>query len=159
MKNSAYMRLFEFLRLAAGAEVNADHAPVNPSAEEWRNIYEEAKRQSVLDVVFTVVSKLPKEQLPPKPQMTSLIKRKNLRPISISCRPAQRTIPVQIPRRLRRLNHIRYQAAKPAHIRDKKALLKRYRLRRSMKHIRPMIRRLRMSPIRSFDPRRKNRAV
>ena len=61
------MQLFEFLRLAAGAEVNADHSPVNLSAEEWQNIYEEAKRQSVLDVVFTVVSKLPKEELPPRP--------------------------------------------------------------------------------------------
>ena len=67
MKKSAYMQLFEFLRLAAGAEVKADHSPVNLSAEEWRNIYEEAKRQSVLDVVFTVVSKLPKEELPPRP--------------------------------------------------------------------------------------------
>lgn len=61
------MQLFEFLRLAAGAEVNADRSPVNLSAEEWQNIYEEAKRQSVLDVVFTVVSKLPKEELPPRP--------------------------------------------------------------------------------------------
>lgn len=67
MKKSAYMQLFEFLRLAAGAEVNADHSPVNLSAEEWQNIYEEAKRQSVLDVVFTVVGKLPKEELPPRP--------------------------------------------------------------------------------------------
>ncbi len=67
MKNSAYMHLFEFLRLAAGAEVKADHSPVNLSAEEWLNVYEEANRQSVLDVVFTVVSKLPKDELPPKP--------------------------------------------------------------------------------------------
>ena len=59
----------------------------------------------------------------------------------------------------RRLSLIRYQAVKPAHIRDRKMRLPIHRLHRSMKHIRPMIRRSRMSPIRSFDPRRKNRAV
>jgi hypothetical protein len=64
--NSVYEFLFEFLRRAAGLEANANYAPVNLSADEWRKIYEEAKRQSVLDVVFDAVSKLPKEELPPK---------------------------------------------------------------------------------------------
>ena len=64
--NSVYEFLFEFLRLAASTEVSAHHAPVNLSLDEWKKIYEEAKRQSVLDVVFDAVSKLPKEELPPK---------------------------------------------------------------------------------------------
>ena len=67
MMNLVYKNLFEFLRRAASVEADANHAPMKLSAEEWRKIYEEAKRQSVLDVVFNVVGKLPKEELPPKP--------------------------------------------------------------------------------------------
>ena len=67
MMNLVYKNLFEFLRRAASVEADVNHAPMKLSAEEWRKIYEEAKRQSVLDVVFNVVGKLPKEELPPKP--------------------------------------------------------------------------------------------
>lgn len=66
MMNSMYKLLFEFLRRAAGAEASADYASVSLSHDEWNKIYDEAKRQSVLDVVFTVVHKLPKEELPPR---------------------------------------------------------------------------------------------
>ena len=67
--NSVYKLLFEFLRRAAGVEANANYALVNISADEWLKIFEEAKRQSVFDVV----SRLPKEELPPKPLLMSWI--------------------------------------------------------------------------------------
>ena len=66
LMNSVYKLLFDFLRRASGFEACVDHVPVNLSLDEWKKIYEEAKRQSVLDVVFTVISKLPKEERPPK---------------------------------------------------------------------------------------------
>ena len=65
--NVEYKTLFEFLRRAAGADASADYASVKLSFDEWNKIYEEAKRQSVLDVIFTVVSMLPKEERPPRP--------------------------------------------------------------------------------------------
>ena len=64
--NVEYKTLFEFLRRAAGADASADYASVKLSFDEWNKIYEEAKRQSVLDVIFTVVSMLPKEERPPR---------------------------------------------------------------------------------------------
>lgn len=65
MMNSVYMFLFEFLRRAVGVST-AEPSPVNLSSEEWSNLYDEAKRQSVVDVIFTVVNKLPKSEHPPR---------------------------------------------------------------------------------------------
>lgn len=62
--NPIYKILFSFLRSAAG---NSDTLPAKLTHEEWKNLFVEAKRQSVLDVVYTVFQKLPKENLPPKP--------------------------------------------------------------------------------------------
>ena len=62
--NSIYKILFNFLRCAAG---NSDTPITKLTPEEWQKLFVEAKRQSVLDVVYTVFQKLPKENLPPKP--------------------------------------------------------------------------------------------
>jgi len=62
--NPIYKILFSFLRCAAG---NSDTPITKLTPEEWQKLFVEAKRQSVLDVVYTVFQKLPKENLPPKP--------------------------------------------------------------------------------------------
>ncbi len=62
--NSIYKILFSFLR-CAGTDSDTPTAKLTP--EEWQKLFVEAKRQSVLDVVYTVFKKLPKENLPPKP--------------------------------------------------------------------------------------------
>lgn len=62
--NPIYKILFSFLRCAAG---NSDTPITKLTPEEWQKLFVESKRQSVLDVVYTVFQKLPKENLPPKP--------------------------------------------------------------------------------------------
>ena len=59
-----YKILFSFLRCAVG---NADSAVEKLTPEEWKKLFIEAKRQTILDVVFTTFPKIPKENLPPKP--------------------------------------------------------------------------------------------
>lgn len=60
--------LFVLFRLALGiSNGNENREPLSLSPDEWQKLYTESKRQSVLDVVFTAISKLSKEELPPKP--------------------------------------------------------------------------------------------
>ena len=63
MIESTYKVLFELLSLSLGAE-NARCKPLHLSPEEWQAVYNEANRQSVADVAFIAVSKLPKEERP-----------------------------------------------------------------------------------------------
>lgn len=39
---------------------------VNPTAEEWKKLYKEAKRQALVGVLYSAVEQLPVEQQPPK---------------------------------------------------------------------------------------------
>lgn len=67
MIDSTYKILFELLRISLDGKCDANRTPLQLSLEQWEKLYHEAKRQSVLDVVFTAISKLTKEELPPKP--------------------------------------------------------------------------------------------
>ena len=61
--NPIYKILFSFLRCAVGT-IDCPVEKLTP--EEWQKLYIEAKRQTVLDVVFTTFPKIPKENRPPK---------------------------------------------------------------------------------------------
>lgn len=64
--NFIYRVLFDLLRLSLGYDV-AERVPLHLTLEQWQNLYIEAKRQSVLDVVYKAICKLSKDELPPKP--------------------------------------------------------------------------------------------
>lgn len=53
---------FELIRISIG-QATAFHRSPNP--KEWENIYEQAKRQTLLGVLYTGLERLPKEQRPP----------------------------------------------------------------------------------------------
>ena len=68
MVNSTYTLLFELLRFSLGyGKREGERVPLRLSQSEWQDVYNEAKRQSVLDVAYVAISKLSKEELPPKP--------------------------------------------------------------------------------------------
>ena len=53
---------FELLQVAIGNRDMLTHAP---SAEEWEEVYEVCKKQSVTGIAFAGVERLPQEQMPP----------------------------------------------------------------------------------------------
>ena len=53
---------FEILQVAIGNRDMLTHAP---SAEEWEEVYEVCKKQSVTGIAFAGVERLPQEQMPP----------------------------------------------------------------------------------------------
>ena len=68
MIDSNYKILIELLRIALGVgKCEAVHLSRTLTLGEWKKIYVEALRQSVLDVAFTAIRNLPKDELPPKP--------------------------------------------------------------------------------------------
>lgn len=68
MVDSIYSILFDLLRLALDSGENqANRVPIHLTSKQWERLFFEAKRQSVLDVVFSAINKLPKDERPPKP--------------------------------------------------------------------------------------------
>ena len=57
------MLFFELLQIAIGNRKMLSHTP---TAEEWRELYTLAKKQTMVGIAFCGVEKLPKEQRPPK---------------------------------------------------------------------------------------------
>jgi hypothetical protein len=55
-------KFFELLRYSIGASDKMRHL----SDEEWQTMYEMAKKQSLIGIVFAGISRLPIEQMPPK---------------------------------------------------------------------------------------------
>lgn len=53
---------FEILQVAIGNRDRLTHAP---SAEEWEEVYEVCKKQSLTGIAFAGVERLPQEQMPP----------------------------------------------------------------------------------------------
>lgn len=54
---------FELIRVAVQQQGKLS---VNPTAEEWKKLYKEAKRQALVGVLYSAVEQLPVEQQPPK---------------------------------------------------------------------------------------------
>ena len=57
------MLFFEFIRIALGRQEAFSHSP---SEEEWRDLYEEAKRQTLLGVLYAGLCRLSADQKPPR---------------------------------------------------------------------------------------------
>lgn len=57
---------FELLQVAIG---NRDSISSVLSAEEWEEIYQTAKKQTLVGIAFKGVERLPEEQLPPRPRI------------------------------------------------------------------------------------------
>ena len=55
---------FEFIKVAVGCQ---DSLSAIPTANEWKEIYQLAKQQTLVGILFAAIEKLPKEQRPPKP--------------------------------------------------------------------------------------------
>ena len=53
---------FELLQVAVG---NRSQLSCVPTAEEWEEIYETSKRQSLVGIAFAALERLPREQMPP----------------------------------------------------------------------------------------------
>lgn len=53
--------LFDLIKVALGKQLKLSH---NPSQEEWKELFSEAQKQSVVGIAFEGVQKLPKEQWP-----------------------------------------------------------------------------------------------
>ncbi len=60
-KNTLEQTFFELLQVAIGRIVCLSHSP---SAEEWKDLYEIAKKQSLVGVCFAGVQKLVEQQTP-----------------------------------------------------------------------------------------------
>lgn len=60
MKTNALF--FELIQVAIGNRASLSSAP---TAEEWEDIYEECKKQSLTGIAFAGVERLPREQMPP----------------------------------------------------------------------------------------------
>ena len=58
------MLFFELLQIAIGNRKELTHTP---TAEEWRELYALAQRQTLVGIAFRGVEQLPAEQRPPKP--------------------------------------------------------------------------------------------
>lgn len=57
------MLFFEFIRIALGEQEAFSHIP---STKEWRELFEEANRQTLLGVLYGGLCKLPADQKPPR---------------------------------------------------------------------------------------------
>ena len=57
------MLFLELLRVAIGSQTSLSHSP---SEQEWRELYKESARQTVLGVAYHALSLLPPEQRPPR---------------------------------------------------------------------------------------------
>ena len=57
------MLFFEFIRIALGKQEAFSHTP---STKEWQELFEEAKRQTLLGVLYGGLCKLPADQKPPR---------------------------------------------------------------------------------------------
>ena len=72
--------IFELLQVALGKRDRLSHTP---TMEEWRGLFADAKKQSVVGIAFEGVQKLPKEQWPPQALLfkwigtTEIIKQRN----------------------------------------------------------------------------------
>lgn len=62
MNNKVETYFFELLQVAVG---NRDSLSCAPTAEEWEEIYEISKKQTLVGIAFKGVERLPQEQLPP----------------------------------------------------------------------------------------------
>lgn len=51
--------ILELIRVALGKQLKLSH---NPSQEEWKELFSETQKQSVVGIAFEGVQKLPKEQ-------------------------------------------------------------------------------------------------
>lgn len=75
------MKFFELLQIAIGRRMEFSQAPTE---EEWRNLFQLAKKQAMVGIAFLGVEKLPKELRPPKAVLvswylqTQKIKEKNI---------------------------------------------------------------------------------
>ena len=54
----------EFIKVAVGHQNSLSDIP---TANEWKEIYQLAKQQTLVGILFAAIEKLPKEQRPPKP--------------------------------------------------------------------------------------------
>ena len=54
---------FALVRCGIGKE---NSLPYSPTPEEWRNLFEMAKKQTLIGITFAGIEKLPSEQRPPK---------------------------------------------------------------------------------------------
>ena len=57
------MLLFELLQIALGKRDRLSHVP---SKEEWRDLFADAQKQSVVGIAFAGMQRLPEEQWPPR---------------------------------------------------------------------------------------------
>ena len=57
------MLLLELLQIALGKRDRLSHVP---SKEEWRDLFADAQKQSVVGIAFAGVQRLPEEQWPPR---------------------------------------------------------------------------------------------
>ena len=58
-----HFMLFELLQIAVGRR---DRLPHTPTMEEWRSLFADSQKQSVVGIAFAGVERLPKEQWPPQ---------------------------------------------------------------------------------------------
>ena len=54
---------FELIRITLGNAVSLSH---NPSDKEWKQIYDMAKKQSLVGICFAAVQRLPEDERPPE---------------------------------------------------------------------------------------------
>ena len=79
-KNSIIELFFHLIRCGIGKQ---DTLPSTPNAQEWNELFEIAKKQTLIGITFAGIEKLPQEQRPPKDillqwyRMCTLIKSKN----------------------------------------------------------------------------------
>lgn len=72
--------ILELIKVALGKQFKLSH---NPSQEEWKDIFLEAQKQSMVGIAFAGVQKLPKDQWPPQALLfkwigtTEIIKQRN----------------------------------------------------------------------------------
>jgi len=62
------MKFFELLQIAIGRRMEFSQAPTE---EEWRGLFQLAKKQAMVGIAFLGVEKLPKELRPPKAVLVS----------------------------------------------------------------------------------------
>lgn len=72
--------ILELIRVALGKQLKLSH---NLSQEEWKELFSETQKQSVVGIAFEGVQKLPKEQWPSQALLfewigvTAMIKQRN----------------------------------------------------------------------------------
>lgn len=63
MENNINKLFFDLIKVATGKR---NILSITPTSEEWKGIYELAKQQTVIGILFSALDKLPKEQRPPR---------------------------------------------------------------------------------------------